>query len=105
MPQLRCNADNCAHNANNCCCNNEIKVDGQQAQTSSNTCCSNFCESQGNMQDAVDQAYASPETEVDCSAQNCAHNDNCKCHADSVDVSGAGACNCDGTCCSTFKPE
>ena len=39
---------------------------------------------------------------VGCEATNCVHNSNCNCNADSIDVSGYNACNCDDTCCSSF---
>ena len=55
MPQLRCSAQNCAHNSEQCCCRGEIKVAGNEAQHSENTCCSNFYEDQGGARNAVSQ--------------------------------------------------
>jgi hypothetical protein len=42
---------------------------------------------------------------IDCEAVKCVYNSNYKCHAQHVDIKGAGACNCQGTECSTFREE
>lgn len=104
MPKLRCSAQNCMHNSNECCCRGEIEVAGESAGNSEETCCSNFYEDMGNARDAMDQE-PTEFMEVQCRAENCTHNEGCKCHADSIDVSGYGACKCDDTCCSSFKPQ
>ena len=104
MPQLRCSAQNCAHNSEQCCCRGEIKVAGNQAHHSENTCCSNFYEDQGGARNSVSQA-PTVQMNVGCEATNCTHNNNCNCAADSIDVSGYNACNCDDTCCSSFYPK
>lgn len=104
MPKLRCSAQNCIHNAQECCCRGEIKVGGEGAEHSEHTCCSNFYENQGGAQNAAVSQEPTVQMEVACEAQNCTHNKDCKCHADCIDVSGYNACHCDDTCCSSFYP-
>jgi hypothetical protein len=43
------------------------------------------------------------ETGIHCEAQNCCYNEQCSCHAQHVDISGAAACQCRETECVTFK--
>ncbi len=104
MPKLRCSAQSCMHNNSECCCRGEIEVAGESAGHSEDTCCSNFYQDTGSTRDAVGQE-PTEFMDVQCQAQNCTHNENCKCEADYIDVSGYGACECDETCCSSFKPQ
>ena len=104
MPKLRCSAQNCMHNSSECCCRGAIEVAGTSAGHSEETCCSNFYQNIGNMSNAVGQE-PTEYMEVQCEAENCTHNEGYQCQADSIDVSGHGACKCDETCCSSFKPQ
>lgn len=104
MPKLRCSAEGCMSNTNQYCSRGEIQVSGQSAGTSQDTCCANFSEGSGNARNAIDQATIQ-DMDIQCDAQNCMHNNSAKCHAESIDVSGYGACKCDDTCCSSFKPQ
>ncbi|MEG0014831.1 MAG: DUF1540 domain-containing protein [Cellulosilyticaceae bacterium] len=99
MPKLNCGVSNCAHNSEDCCCLNQIGVAGDAANNSIETCCSNFSEQTG-----ATNSMESPNAalEVECQANNCTHNDNCKCCAQSIDIAGQGASNCVDTCCSSF---
>ena len=45
---------------------------------------------------------ATPETRVSCDACGCTYNQDKHCSAPSVDISGASACSCGETQCSTF---
>ena len=40
---------------------------------------------------------------VDCKAQNCTFNDNCKCEAGDIHIAGDSACSCQETECSSFR--
>lgn len=105
MPKLNCNAESCMHNSQDCCCLGEINVAGNKAQTSSQTCCSNFYEDIGHARDAIEQGSPTTYTEVQCGAQNCVYNRECRCEAAAVDVSGYGAIQSEDTCCSSFVPR
>nr|WP_302596934.1 DUF1540 domain-containing protein [uncultured Cellulosilyticum sp.] len=104
MPKLRCSASSCAHNQEECCCRGKINVAGEAASTSNETCCDNFFEDAGNARDAVSQEPME-NIDIDCEAQNCVHNQSCKCHADYVDVNGYGANSAGETACSSFCPQ
>ncbi|MGL5150641.1 MAG: DUF1540 domain-containing protein [Clostridium sp.] len=101
MTHLNCSASNCTHNSNNCCCNSSISVSGANADKSKSTCCSSFQEANGAFANSAQTPNAS--LEISCNAENCIHNCNCTCEAGSVDISGASACNCEETKCSSFS--
>lgn len=101
MPQLACNASSCYHNKSNHCCKSAIDVAGQSATTSSATCCNSYYEKG----DSFTNEDMSPNSNlyVACHANKCVHNQDCHCEADSIDISGANACNCEQTQCSSFS--
>lgn len=41
--------------------------------------------------------------EVLCEARNCTFNESCKCTANTIDISGTNACECNETQCSSFE--
>ena len=96
MPNLSCGVDNCAYNQNDMCSLNSIKVNGSFANHSEATCCGSFVEKGGFTNAAVDMGPAEPATSVAC---------DCKCHAESIDISGDYAQHQDNTECSTFRQE
>ncbi|MEG0318452.1 MAG: DUF1540 domain-containing protein [Niameybacter sp.] len=99
MPKLNCGVNNCAHNAESCCCLSNVKVDGSSnTDQSSGTCCNSFAEGGANNCTGTPEA----NSEINCEAMNCAHNEDCRCCADSIQVAGNGACNCGDTECSSF---
>lgn len=100
MASLKCEVTNCQHNCDRLCGLNEIEVSGAAANKSESTCCSSFRESDGSAMNAVHDAV--PETSINCSAESCQHNENCKCHADGVDICGNGAKERENTLCDTF---
>lgn len=104
MPKLRCSATTCGYNQEECCCRDEIYVAGHDASTANETCCNNFYEAEGNARDVVSQR---PDEiiEIACEAQHCMYNQNCKCHADYVDVNGYGVSNAEDTACASFCVE
>lgn len=104
MPKLKCSATACVHNQDECCCRGTIHVAGHYASTSNETCCNNFYEAEGNARDAVSQR-PDDMIEIACEAENCTHNQNCKCYADYVDVNGYGVSNAEDTACASFCPE
>ena len=100
MPKLYCGVENCTYNAEHCCCLGKVDVDGSEAtECTEGTCCNSFVEDNG-----VHNCSGEPEpnSEIDCKAESCMHNENCKCHAESIEVVGNGACRCGQTECSTF---
>ena len=107
MNRLECQVTSCQHYCNNQCCLPGIKVDGPSACESSQTCCSSFEERHRSMGENVSACGRTPsvETSIDCKAEKCAYNENCKCTAECVCV----GCFCgdvttkSGTECCTFR--
>lgn len=102
MPDLSCEAVNCAHNKNRRCSIDSITVGGRCAQNSCSTCCENFTEQ------TTPETLGSRERRnlfIDCQARNCRYNSDCSCFADAVSICGCDACDCKETECSTFRKK
>ncbi len=103
MSYLRCNARNCSNNQNDLCLREDIRVDGATADCKNETCCNSFTQRGENYSNVVARnSKAQPETDIRCDVVNCSYNNDCRCVAASVDISGSAACSCRETQCSTF---
>jgi hypothetical protein len=102
MAELKCKADTCTYNKNECCCKGDIMVGGKHAVCDDDTCCESFAPKRG---ESMTNATSHPShiISVDCEAQKCVHNANYKCMAEHVEISGCGACNCRETACASFR--
>lgn len=100
MPSLSCNAQNCVHNKNNCCCISNIKIGGKNAKIEENTFCENFVESIGGMN--LNESTCN-YLSIDCMAESCVYNSERICNAERVDIGGVNASNSKDTECATFK--
>lgn len=101
MTKLKCSVMNCFYNEDRLCSKGDIMVDGNGAKSPEGTCCTSFKERKdGSVRNSV--GHAGQNIDVDCKACNCVHNKDCKCKADSIGISGSGACDCRETACSTF---
>ena len=91
MTKLECSVKNCVHNADNCCCKAAIAVDGNKAVDSEQTCCASFDENKGGR---FTNLFKTPETRLDiaCDAVKCIYNEEHRCTAERIDISGDGAC-------------
>lgn len=101
MPILDCTVVTCHHNVDERCSLDKIKVEGNNADTTEGTCCGSFkprkenrCMNVTGMPDA--------ESKVDCAAQHCRYNADCKCQAGNIGIKGSNACECRDTECGTF---
>ena len=104
MTKLECSVKTCEHNADNCCCKAAIAVDGAKAKNVDDTCCASFDENRGGV---FTNLFKTPETrlEVACDAVKCVYNEDQRCAAEHISISGNGACDCTETKCSTFKAQ
>ncbi len=102
MPELKCTVQTCLHNKNFYCALDSIVVGGKQAKKAQETSCDSFEERKGNSYSNV-TGEASAISNIDCKAEDCTYNKNCKCHAGKISVEGSNACHCDQTECATFK--
>ena len=102
MPYLVCSASTCVYNKGQCCSKGDITAGGREAETSRETCCESFRERTGG-QAVSSMGIPSQTVQVDCEACHCHYNNDCKCTAERVGISGAGACTCDQTECGTFQ--
>lgn len=101
MPALVCSAQNCMYNKSMYCSRGDIEVGGEHARVCQDTCCESFRERKG---DSFQNSCGCGCSSIDirCEAVGCKYNEQCKCRADHVDISGAAACRCEDTECVTF---
>lgn len=102
MPELRCTVQTCVHNQQFLCDLDAIEVEGRSAERPEETCCGSFSERKGE-QYSNREKEASATSSIDCKAEDCVYNEQCKCHAGKISVEGSSACHCDETACATFQ--
>ncbi len=102
MTKLACTVTNCVHNCDARCCKQAIIVDGKEACDSCDTCCGSFDEKR---EGSFKNIFKTPENrlEIACEAVKCVYNEDHKCKADNIDISGDGASRAEQTQCATFK--
>lgn len=104
MPELKCTVQNCMHNQNYYCNLDAIEVGGSHASSPEDTCCDSFEERKsGTYSNSMQEA--SPKSTINCHAQSCQYNNDCRCTAGKISVEGGGACRCEETECATFHPH
>ncbi len=101
MPALVCSAQNCLYNNAMYCSKGDIKVGGEHAKVCQDTRCESFHERR---HDHAVSSMGTPSAQIDvkCEAVHCKYNEDCLCHANHIDISGAAACRCEETECVTF---
>lgn len=105
MTNLECNVKNCYYNKSSKCCRDGINVEGQDATVIDATYCGDFKEKTEGTTAQACHCSAGPEDTLDvsCEAKNCVFNDNSKCHADKITISGNGAKHESQTECGSFE--
>lgn len=101
MTNLGCNAKQCTHNKDKCCCLSGIEVGGSKAEKTEDTCCSNFYEDSSGFKNSAETPKV--DLNVACEATSCTYNSNCLCNARHIDISGICASEPDGTVCATYR--
>ena len=102
MTELGCGVKTCIYNESNLCCRQEIKVNGSSAHNSSATFCDSFKEQKSDKVNNASCGEPEKATDIICEAVNCRYNENMKCAAKHVDVTGRNARVSDETECATF---
>lgn len=101
MTELKCTVKTCMHNKDEYCVLNSITVGGSTAKKAEDTCCDSFKERKGDTFSNMSRD-ASLNTHIDCKATDCKYNNQCKCHAEKINVKGSCACTTRETECATF---
>ena len=102
MNDLACSVKTCAYNDCNCCKRENIKVEGDRAESSASTCCSSFCEKGSPRVTSACECEPKRTTNILCDAVKCRYNDERNCTAKHVDVTGSHAMVSSETECATF---
>ena len=104
MAYLDCSVKSCTYNnEDGCCCKGDIQVEGRDATEAQSTCCGSFKDRGTNGAACNALKDVSKEIDVACEATHCRFNENEKCQADHIGISGAGACTCGETECASFE--
>ena len=104
MAVLQCGVQTCTYNKEKLCCKGDILVGGKQADQSKDTCCASFRkESEDRVVSALE--HPSKTISIDCEAEKCIYNENYKCYAEAVRISGNRAGSSKETICETFKEK
>ena len=108
MNKLSCTVKDCVNNESGLCSLEKIMVEGPSALKSAGTSCASFIPRKGNAQNSCAKGNCvSAETKIECKAEHCNYNSNCKCTAEKVNV----GCMCPEVCtmsqteCETFKTK
>lgn len=105
MTILKCSATKCMYNENELCSRGDIEITGENARHADETNCGSFRDrsSSGSMMNSEAQHCGCEKINIDCKAHECTYNDNCKCTASAINVSGCSASECNETKCDTFS--
>ena len=103
MPVLNCTARTCVYNKEEYCSKGDIVVDGSNAKVADETYCSSFVERSGSAMNSIGGECGCKTINVDCKACQCTFNNQEKCSADKITITGASACHCDETKCGSFE--
>lgn len=104
MATLRCGVNECAHNKENFCCNQSIKVGGVHANIAAHTACESFDEKGNEMTSSIEQS-PNPNMAISCNVSNCIHNENQRCVSNYVDISSSISTYGNTTQCSSFTQK
>lgn len=102
MTILKCSATTCVYNEDCLCSRGEIDVMGQNAKHADETSCGSFREKNSSAMNSAKDSCGCEKIQIDCKAQNCTYNEQCKCTAAAIDVTGPGAETSQETKCDTF---
>lgn len=102
MTVLDCNVVNCSYNEDNSCKRQDIQVEGSNAKTPSETSCGSFAP-RGCGCGVNTMGEAKKDTEVACEASECKFNENKKCSASHIGISGGHADSVRETECGSFQ--
>ena len=102
MPMLSCSAISCVFNKDELCSKGDIMVGGQSAHTPTETCCESFKERSANDL-SNSQGCGCSTIHVDCEANECIYNKDCKCDAAKIGIGGSSASKAQDTNCGTFR--
>lgn len=106
MTILKCHATTCVYNKEELCSRGEIDVMGENARMSDETSCGSFRErSSESVSNSLSERCGCETIRIDCKAQNCTYNEDCKCTAAAINVDGANANTSTETKCGTFDCE
>lgn len=94
---LNCSADNCVYNNYGICYAGNIKIDGENASTTTGTTCATFSQknNSSNLSNNTSNSFTT-SSDIDCKARKCNYNSCGTCTASNVQI------NFNNASCDTF---
>lgn len=100
MPKLVCSVETCKYQKSGLCSASSIDVDNSDI-TINETMCSTYQCTEYNINKS--SHHATNEIDVQCSVEDCVHNNNHLCNARAIKIGGlVNTIICDGTECESF---
>lgn len=103
MSDLNCGARSCRYNCGGLCGLDNIEVCGESACTCGGTCCGSFAPAVESLYGYSATLDPRSETDIECEACRCKHNEDGVCDLDSVLIDGDNADRSEDTCCESFE--
>lgn len=109
MTKLECSAVTCRYNDDELCAKGAIHVKGNDARTMCDTCCGSY---ERKEHEGVSNGYydscgcretGKSSIQVGCEAKKCCYNDEGRCAADQIGISGYDASHPEETECASFR--
>ena len=87
MTILKCSATKCLYNENELCSRGDIEITGNNAHRADETNCGSFRDrATAGMTNSKAHHCGCEKINIDCKAQECTYNDQCKCTASAIDA-------------------
>lgn len=102
MTRLNCNVTSCGNNYDNCCCRRDIKISGENAESSLNTCCSSYVMKSSTYANLTSHFYPNPNLHVVCEVRECKFNSKAACTANEISINPFGQIDVGNTQCASF---
>lgn len=100
MTHIKCTAKTCAFNCEASCALGDVHIGGEDACKCCETCCDSFTAAESSTGIAKN---CCEKTFIECNAENCVHNCDGECCAESISISGKNPKTNDETKCDTFS--
>lgn len=101
MTKIICGVLNCYLNKDKRCCADSIDVTGDGAQSRGATNCETFGKDNGSFKSS--NKTVKEQSHISCEANTCVHNEDNKCHSQTIQIHGSSVDKSAETFCTTFR--
>ena len=101
MTKIICGVLNCYLNKDKYCCADSIDVSGENAKSRGATNCETFAPNKGSFKSTTKEVKE--QSDISCDVSTCVHNENNKCHSQTIQIHGSNVNRSAETFCTTFR--